>query len=157
MGLLVLYPLLIILINSFETSLPGGVASYSFAPWKAAFDSPTVLKSIVTTLQLTFWRQLIAFPVALGFVWLIARTDMPGRNWLEFMFWVAFFLPALTVVQGYIMMFDPQYGVVNKLLAKLPCRDGAEFPEILRHGRVCPCQKRHIIQRVEGSRGVQHG
>ena len=45
---------------------------------------------------------------------------MPGRNWLEFMFWVAFFLPALTVVQGYIMMFDPQYGVVNKLLAKLP-------------------------------------
>ena len=77
------YPLLIILVNSFETSLPGGAASYSFAPWKAAFDSPTVLKSIVTTLQLTFWRQLIAFPVALVFVWLIARTDMPGRNWLS--------------------------------------------------------------------------
>ena len=120
MGLLVLYPLITILVNSFQISQPGGGAAYGIEGWVHAFESPILLRSIVTTLNLTFYRQAIALPVALLFVWLIARTDLPCCDWLEFMFWVAFFLPTLSVVQGYILMFDPQYGVINKLLAKLP-------------------------------------
>jgi len=120
MALMVLYPLLAILVNSFQTSQPGEIPSYGLTGWVSAFQSTTIVQSIKTTLYLTWWRQILAMPIALFFVWLIARTDLPGRNWLEFMFWVAFFLPSLSVVQGYIMMFDPQYGVVNSLLAKLP-------------------------------------
>jgi iron(III) transport system permease protein len=116
----ILYPLLLILINSFQISRPGQPIVYGLDGWQAAFDSPTILRSVVNTLNLTWWRQLIGLPVGLLFVWLIARTDLPGRYWLEFLFWVAFFLPTLTVVQGYIMMFDPEYGIVNQLLAKLP-------------------------------------
>jgi len=117
---MVLYPLLTLVVNSFQVSQPGKMPTWGLGSWEAAFQSATIGRSIITTLQLTWWRQVIAFPVALLFVWLIARTDLPGRNGLEFMFWVAFFLPTLTIVQGYIMMFDPQYGVVNQLLAKLP-------------------------------------
>ncbi len=119
-GFMVLYPLFTLLVNSFQVSQPGKMPTWGLGSWEAAFQSATIGQSIITTLHLTWWRQVIAFPVALLFVWLIARTDLPGRNGLEFMFWVAFFLPALTIVQGYIMMFDPQYGVVNQLLAKLP-------------------------------------
>ena len=119
-GFMVLYPLFTLLVNSFQVSQPGKMPTWGLGSWEAAFQSATIGRSIITTLQLTWWRQVIAFPVALLFVWLIARTDLPARNGLEFMFWVAFFLPALTIVQGYIMMFDPQYGVVNQLLAKLP-------------------------------------
>jgi len=117
---LVVYPLLAIVVISFETSQPGELLSYSLTGWQSAFQSPAIVQSILTTLHLTWWRQIIAMPVALLFVWLIARTDLPGRDYLEFTFWVAFFLPTLTVVQGYLLMFDPQYGIVNKLLAKLP-------------------------------------
>jgi len=117
---LVVYPLILIVVGSFQTSRPGDDTSYGVAAWVTAFDSPTVVQAIVNTVQLTWWRQVISLPLALFFAWLIAGTDLPGRNSLEFMFWIAFFLPALTVVQGYILMFDPQYGLVNQMLARLP-------------------------------------
>ncbi|HLY64871.1 MAG TPA: ABC transporter permease subunit, partial [Chloroflexota bacterium] len=44
----------------------------------------------------------------------------PGSQWLEFMFWIAFFLPALPVTLGWILLMDPQYGLLNQLLHVLP-------------------------------------
>ena len=84
MGLLVLYPLITILVNSFQISQSGGEVAYGIEGWLHAFDSPILSRSIVTTLNLTFYRQAIALPVALLFVWLIARTDLPCCDWLEF-------------------------------------------------------------------------
>jgi hypothetical protein len=71
---------------------------------------------------------------------LIARTDLPGRHWLEFGFWVAVFLPSLTVVVGWILLFDGYNGLANKALEMLPFgfRPGTkEFEELLRD---CPLQ-----------------
>jgi iron(III) transport system permease protein len=46
--------------------------------------------------------------------WVIARTDLPGRNWFEFAFWLSFFLPTLTVTLSWILLLDPQYGLINQ-------------------------------------------
>jgi iron(III) transport system permease protein len=56
--------------------------------------------------------------------WFLARTDMPGRDVLEFFFWIAFFLPPLAVIQGWILLLDPDYGLLNQALAKLPILGG---------------------------------
>ena len=52
--------------------------------------------------------------------WLLARTDLPGRSWIEFAFWAAFFLPSFTVTLSWILLLDPEYGLVNTALAALP-------------------------------------
>jgi len=50
---------------------------------------------------------------------LLARTDLPGRGWLEFAFWAAFFLPTLTVTLSWILLLDPEYGLINVALARV--------------------------------------
>ena len=65
-------------------------------------------------------RQLLSLPLAVLIAWLLARTDLPGRRWIEFAFWAAFFLPPLTVTLSWILLLDPEYGLINTALAALP-------------------------------------
>src|SRR5690606_9820006 len=69
----------------------------------------------------------IAFPVAIVIAWVLARTDVPCRYGLEFMFWIAFFLPSLATTLGWIMCFDPEHGLLNYLVTSLPFVEEAPF------------------------------
>ncbi len=51
--------------------------------------------------------------------WLLARTDLPGRHWLEFGFWIAVLLPTLAVTLGWIMVFDGLNGLANRFVEYL--------------------------------------
>ena len=57
----------------------------------------------------------------------LARTDLPLRNTLEFAFWVTFFLPSLSVTLGWVVLLDPQNGLLNKLALTLPFVTKAPF------------------------------
>lgn len=41
-------------------------------------------------------------------------------RWLELMFWTAFFLPTIPVVQAWILLLDRDFGLINRALAGLP-------------------------------------
>ena len=97
---LVLYPLWLLLLNSFQVGVAGTSATWGLANWRAAFVEPTLWSSVVNTVALAATRQALALVIGVPVAWLIARTDLPGRHWLEFGFWVAVFLPSLTVVVG---------------------------------------------------------
>src|SRR5437867_1802177 len=83
--------------------------------------------ALVNTFTVTFVRQLLSLPLAVLVAWLLARTDLPGRSWIEFAFWAAFFLPPFTVTLSWILLLDPEYGLVNTWLAKLPFVGGRPF------------------------------
>lgn len=117
----VISPLVFIFINSFyEAETIGARAVFSLDGWKAAFTSPGIRQSLINTFTLTITRQAIALAIAIFFVWLIARTDLPGRGWLEFGFWMVFFMPTLPVLLGWVLLLHPSYGYLNELLQKLP-------------------------------------
>src|SRR6185312_1508913 len=59
-------------------------------------------------------------PLAVLVAWLLARTDLPARGWIEFAFWAAFFLPPFTVTLSWILLLDPEYGLLNTSIAALP-------------------------------------
>jgi iron(III) transport system permease protein len=117
---LVLLPVLLVIINSFQTGRPGQPSAYTLDAWRAALSDPGLLAAFWNTITLTAACQVIALPVAILLAWVLARTDVPGAQWLEFLFWIAFFLPALPVTLGWILLLDPQYGLVNQALAALP-------------------------------------
>lgn len=120
LAFLVIYPLLLLVFSSFQTNRPGEALVIGLDGWGAAISEPGMRQAIYNTLTLTLARQLIAFPLAVLLAWLLARTDIPGRDTFEFLFWIAFFLPSLAVTQGWILLLDPEYGLINQLLAGLP-------------------------------------
>jgi len=124
---MVVVPVVLIIVNSFETSAPGQPATYSLDGWRQALFTSGIVNAILNTFKLVFARLAVAFPVSILLAWILARTDIPGANWLEFMFWIAFFLPALPVTLGWIMLADPQYGLLNQAFKLLPFVHGSVF------------------------------
>jgi iron(III) transport system permease protein len=116
----VLYPLWLLLLNSFQVGTYGQATTWGLDNWRAAFTDPSLSAAIGNTITLAVTRQALALVIAIPIAWLIARTDLPGRDWLEFGFWVAVFLPPLTALLGWILLFDGFKGIVNIWLRQLP-------------------------------------
>jgi iron(III) transport system permease protein len=119
LGVCIIYPILLIVLQSIQVTMPDQTVTWGLEGWKEALSQPTVRESLVNTITLTAAREVIALPIAVGLAWLLARTDLPGRRWLEFAFWSAFFLPPLTATMTWILLGDPHYGLLNTLLVKL--------------------------------------
>lgn len=116
---LVAYPIFLVILNSFQVAPPGQAPVFGFDGWRSALSEPGMRSSIYNTLALVFVRQAIAFPLAILVTWIIARTDIPWRGALEFMFWLSFFLPSLSVTLGWILLLAPDYGILNRVWTQL--------------------------------------
>src|SRR5689334_24248814 len=92
-GVVVALPLLLLLISSFHTATPGQAATYGIRAWTQAFSDGTAVKAFWYTLALGATRTAISLPIALVLAWLVARTNMPGRNIVELLCWTGIFLP----------------------------------------------------------------
>jgi iron(III) transport system permease protein len=108
-------PLAFVMINSFNAAMPGQPFQWDLAGWNEAFTNPKTLKSVGYSLLLAS-RALIAIGIAFGIAWLLVRARIPGSGFIEFSLWVAFFLPALPITLGWILILDPKYGLANELL-----------------------------------------
>jgi iron(III) transport system permease protein len=126
-GFLVLTPLLLMILNSFQTARPGQPIVWGLDGWVKAFNTPGIIKAMTNTFTLGITRQAIALVLGCFFAWLIARTDLPMKGFLEFFFWIAFFLPALPGTMGWILLLDPKYGLLNQALLSLGIFSQAPF------------------------------
>ena len=126
-GFLVLTPLLLMILNSFQTARPGQPIVWGLDGWIKAFSTPGIIKAMTNTFTLGITRQAIALALGCFFAWLIARTDLPMKGLLEFFFWIAFFLPALPETMGWILLLDPKYGLLNQAFLSLGIFSQAPF------------------------------
>lgn len=117
---LVLTPLFLLLFSSFQLGRPGGPTVYGIEGWRQALTSPGMVAAIYNSFSLAIARQFIATTAGIFLAWLLARTDLPLRGWLEFLFWLSYFIPALPVALGWILLLDPKYGLLNQWLMELP-------------------------------------
>ena len=126
-ALMVVYPVLLLVVHSFEVGPFGRETHWGLDNWVTALTQTQLLNAIWNTLSLAVTRQVIGLSVAIGLAWLLARTDVPGARWLEFGFWIAVLLPNLTVLVAWIMLFDGYNGLANQLLQTLPFVTGPVF------------------------------
>lgn len=124
---LVLIPLSLIVIASFQIAPPGESSTYGLDGWTRVFSDASILRALGNTGALAVTRQLISLIVGILLAWLIARTDMPWKNFLEFMFWLSFFLPALPIAMGWILLLDGDRGLMNRWLLELGMVDRPVF------------------------------
>ena len=116
---LVAYPLALLIYGSFLSDQPGQSHNLSLNAWTSALSQPGMSTALINTIKRTAITEITALPSAIVIAWLAARTDMPGRQWLDRLLWMAFFLPALPVLLGWILLFDPDFGLANQLVMKV--------------------------------------
>jgi iron(III) transport system permease protein len=117
---MVLTPVLFLFVNSFQTAAPGAAPEWSLANWTRAIGDARLWTAVWNSIRLYLAISLFSWPIAILVAWTLGRTDIPGRSWLEFLFWLSFFLPGLSVVMGWIVLIDPSFGVLNQLIRRLP-------------------------------------
>jgi iron(III) transport system permease protein len=112
------YPVALLCLSSFQVSQPGQPIAWGLEGWRMAFSDPSVPRALWNTFVLGVVRVAITTLLSVFFAWVIARTDTPGKGFIEFMLWLGFFLPLLPMTLGWILLFDPNYGIINTLLVK---------------------------------------
>ncbi|HEY7066268.1 MAG TPA: iron ABC transporter permease [Chloroflexota bacterium] len=113
------YPTLFMFISSFETNRPGQPVTWGLDAWRTAFADPSLVAALGNTFSLAAIRTLIVTAVAIFFAWVVTRTDTPWKGAIEFTLWLGFFFPQLPMVLGWILLLDPQYGVLNMALMRV--------------------------------------
>ena len=127
MGFYVLYPLVLILINSFNTATIAEPPVYGLKAWREAFSEYGIWRSLWNSIKIGIVLQVIALPLGIFISWLLARTNILFANALEFGFWISFFLPGLATTFGWMLMLDPSTGLINSWLRQLPLVSGLNF------------------------------
>jgi iron(III) transport system permease protein len=62
---LVVYPMILVILNSFQIAPPGRPRVFGWDGWRVALSEPSMRGSVYNTLTLLFVRQAIAFPIAI--------------------------------------------------------------------------------------------
>ncbi|MPZ44244.1 MAG: ABC transporter permease subunit [Betaproteobacteria bacterium] len=62
---------------------------------------------------------LLACLFGLGLAWIVARTDLPGRNWFDTLNLIPFFLSPFVGAVSWTYLAAPNVGLLNQLLAAL--------------------------------------
>lgn len=119
LAFVVLAPILFLLLNSFQLARPGQAVAYGIQNWVVALTEPGMVEAIGNTVVRTVVTLVLGFPLAVCVAWLLARTDVPGKQWLDLLFWITFFMPILPMTLGWILLLDPEFGIVNQGLMRL--------------------------------------
>jgi iron(III) transport system permease protein len=127
MGFYVLYPLALILINSFNVATIAEPPAYGLQAWRDAFSEPGIWRSLWNSIRIGVALQIVALPLGIFIAWLIARTNIFFANAFEFGFLVSFFLPSLATTFGWMLLLDPSTGLFNIWLRQLPFLGGINF------------------------------
>lgn len=115
LAILVLYPFAVLLTSSFFTGQPGRLGQFTtanYAVWLGSLDFlPIMLNSVIFATA----RVTIGLFFALLFAWAVARTDVPFANLMGWMIPIPFFIPDLLTGFGWLMLGNPQNGIINQL------------------------------------------
>ena len=106
--LAVLAPLSLVIYQSFLTApfFQAG-AQLSLSAYRFVFADEDFAVAFGTTLLLAACMTLIAVPLGALLAFLMVRTDVPGRNWLEPLILVPIFVSAVVLAFGYVVALGP--------------------------------------------------
>jgi len=121
LGYFLIWPVLLLLINSFNAASDWFVEPrrWGVDHWINAFNRPGLLKSLGNSLLIWSLSVVISFPVGVTIAWILARTKIPFSHALEFAFWISYMVPALPTTIAWITLLDPDVGMINVALRNL--------------------------------------
>lgn len=126
---LLIWPVLLLLINSFNTASDWLVEprKWGIDHWQEAFKEPGVFKALGNSIMLWALTMVISFPIGALIAWVIGRTKIPFSRSLELAFWIAYMIPSIPTTIAWIILLDPDIGLINVALTELKLFDQGPF------------------------------
>ncbi len=116
---LILYPTLMLLTASFFTGQPGAWGAFTLAGYKELLTAADIGEIVVNSFIYASARTGISLILALTFAWAVARTHIPGRGLMELLLPIPFFIPDLLTAISWVMLANPQNGLINQLFVEV--------------------------------------
>jgi iron(III) transport system permease protein len=107
-ALAVLAPLSLVFYQSF-LSAPffQPAARLTLSAYTFVLADPEFWTAFLTTVLLAAGMSVIAVPLGAALAFLLARTDVPGRQWLEPVILIPIFVSAVVIAFGYVVALGP--------------------------------------------------
>jgi iron(III) transport system permease protein len=118
--LVICIPIAMVALGGFNVAAPGEGFRFGLSNWQRAWADPQLRPALWYTVAIVATRMVLGFVIAVLLAWLVARTNLPGAGWIEFAFWLSFFLPTLASVQGWIFLLEGRTGLFSQWLQLLP-------------------------------------
>lgn len=97
-----------------EASLTLGLGNFT-----GMFGDKRFWQALGMTAIMGTGATLLACIFGLGLAWIVARTDLPGRNWFDTLNVIPFFLSPFVGAVSWTYLAAPNVGLLNQLLAAL--------------------------------------
>ena len=130
LGFYLIWPVMLLIINSFDTRPDWfvGTRTWGLDNWREAWDRPGgVLIPLRNSIMIWALVVGISFPIATLIAWTLARTNVPFSHLFEFLFWISFMMPAISVTIAWMTLLDADTGLLNVGLRALPFIDDTPF------------------------------
>jgi iron(III) transport system permease protein len=112
-SVVVLSPILLVVYQSFLSEpffTPS--AQLTLDAYRFVLQDPDFWRALWTTLALAAGMTVIAVPIGAVLAFIMVRTDVPGRRWLEVLLLVPIFSSAVVLAFGYVVAAGP-VGIVS--------------------------------------------
>ena len=111
MAVAILYPASMSVYMAFTES-----GNLSLGGFRRIFDHPSVGREIVTTIVFAAGSTLGATVIGVPLAWINARTDVPGRRFLEILCVIPLFISAFVGAMAWRLLLVPRAGMVSRAL-----------------------------------------
>ncbi|MGE5307369.1 MAG: ABC transporter permease [Alphaproteobacteria bacterium] len=114
-GLLVGIPLVTVFFISLKTGLPGQPGALTLANFKAVLLAPGTRAILWNTLLFASGTMLVTLCIAIPLVWLLNKTDLPGKGFFYLLMTVSVLIPTFLRAIAWILLTSPRIGLPGLL------------------------------------------
>ncbi len=116
-SLTVLSLLVVIFWLSFVDGSPGDEdLTYTLWYYSEIFLDPFTYRVLLNTVLFSTITLAVALILALPMVWIVERTDFPGKPIVFTLLTIALLIPSFSVALGWLFLLHPKIGIVNHLI-----------------------------------------
>src|SRR5438552_5580639 len=121
LGLLVLYPVAMLLLGALTNTNPVvagfGVFDLSLANFLPVLGNPNVHLALANALIACTGGTALAVVIGLAFSWIVVRTNTPWRGFVAAASLIPLFVPPLVAGVAWSILGSPRSGLINTMLA----------------------------------------
>jgi iron(III) transport system permease protein len=106
------YPMAMLVYGSLHTTPPGEAGAFNLDGYRAMLSRANAVV-LLNTVGLSLVKTGLAMGLALALAWIVARTDTPGRETLEVLITLPFYIPPILTAMAWGMLATPKGGLIN--------------------------------------------
>ena len=118
-GVFVLYPIVKGILTSFKSQELGATGSFTLSNYSRMFADPVFWQVVRVTLVFTAVVVVLMLVVGL-FIAMLLNWTFRGRGFVRGILAIPWALPDIPVVLTFLLMADPNFGIINRMAGWLP-------------------------------------